>query len=60
MRIENAEDLTLMYWLGAENWHKGGVEMTDVPTPEPHPNEIATRKAVEDGIYKAEDVGLPG
>jgi hypothetical protein len=33
-------------------------EPIDVPTPEPHPNEVATRAAVASGVYAAEDVGV--
>lgn len=59
-RIETPEDYTLRSWLDAEaDYLTGGVELTDVPIPEPHPNEIATREAVDAGVYTAADVGLP-
>lgn len=57
--INTPEDYTLRSWLDAEQGlHKGAVEPTDIPTPDPHPNEIATREAVDAGAYAAEHVGL--
>jgi hypothetical protein len=53
------EDYTLQTWLAFEKMHNG--EPMDEPPPqqiEPHPNEIATREAVEAGVYTAEHVGL--
>lgn len=57
--IETPEDYLLRSWCDAEQGlHKGAVEPTNVPDPEPHPNEVATRKAVEAGIYAADHAGL--
>lgn len=57
--INTPEDYTLRAWLDAEQGlHKGPVEPADIPAPEPHPNEIATREAVDAGVYAAEHVGL--
>lgn len=58
-KIETPEDMTRRWWLDMEATHKyGGVEPTNIPVSEPHPNEVATRQAVEGGIYSAEDVGV--
>lgn len=58
--IRTPEDETLRWWLDMEATHlHGGVAIT-TPTPEPHPNEVATREAVDNGVYAAEDVGVEG
>jgi hypothetical protein len=53
------EQYQLNTWLGAVAIEKGEVpaDPDAGPPPEPHPNEVATRKAVEAGIYDADDVG---
>lgn len=53
------EDYTLATWLGAECVWKGGgfCEPPATPTVR-HPNEVATREAVEAKVYTAEAVGL--
>lgn len=50
---------TLSTWLGAEAAWKGELpEPADAgPPPPPDPGAIATREAVEAGIYTAADVG---
>lgn len=56
--IKTPEDYEQRAWLDAEQGlHKKPVQLTDMPTPEPHPNEIATREAVEAGVYAADEVG---
>lgn len=54
------EQYTLATWRGAEAAFKGELKEPDDagPPPEPHPNDIATREAVKQGIYSAEDVGV--
>lgn len=58
-RIDTPEDVVQQSWLNAEHlFDTGAGEPAVSPVPEPHPNEVATRAAVDAGTYTAEEVGL--
>jgi hypothetical protein len=56
--IRTPEDYTLMTWLNAERDFLDTRVEPKIPKQQPHPNEIATQKAVDDGIYAAKHVGV--
>lgn len=54
-----AQRYTMETWLAAEALHAGNpVPGTFPEYIKPHPNEVATRAAVDAGIYTAGEAGL--
>lgn len=57
--LDPMDKIVLGTWLAFEAQQTGNyIQPPVIPAGAPHPNEVATRAAVEAGHYTAEDVGL--